>query len=147
MGSWSRSRALAPIVPSFRHNIAIVLLLIHSSEFTFLQMSGNGKVKRELPRLGEMLFCLTDRCPQEFESYGCYCGQEGRGYPTDVLDRCCFSHQCCIEQVKKLGCQPEGSLRSEVVCLDHKPKCKFGQMIKCMTFPLSTIEISIEAHN
>ncbi|KAM9163476.1 otoconin-90 [Pangshura tecta] len=91
--------------------------------FTFLQMSGNGKVKRELPRLGEMLFCLTDRCPQEFESYGCYCGQEGRGYPTDVLDRCCFSHQCCMEQVKKLGCQPEGSLRSEVVCLDHKPKC------------------------
>uniref|UniRef100_A0A452IHA9 Phospholipase A2-like central domain-containing protein n=1 Tax=Gopherus agassizii TaxID=38772 RepID=A0A452IHA9_9SAUR len=91
--------------------------------FTFLQMSGNGKVNRELPRLGEMLFCLTDRCPQEFESYGCYCGQEGRGYPTDVLDRCCFSHQCCMEQVKKLGCQPEGSLRSEVVCLDHKPKC------------------------
>uniref|UniRef100_A0A8C3I912 Otoconin 90 n=1 Tax=Chrysemys picta bellii TaxID=8478 RepID=A0A8C3I912_CHRPI len=91
--------------------------------FTFLQMRGNGKVKRELPQLGEMLFCLTDRCPQDFESYGCYCGQEGRGYPTDVLDRCCFSHQCCMEQVKKLGCQPEGSLRSEVVCLDHKPKC------------------------
>uniref|UniRef100_A0A8C3T4S0 Phospholipase A2-like central domain-containing protein n=1 Tax=Chelydra serpentina TaxID=8475 RepID=A0A8C3T4S0_CHESE len=91
--------------------------------FTFLQMRGNGKVKRELPRLGEMLYCLTDRCPQEFESYGCYCGQEGRGYPTDVLDRCCFSHQCCMEQVKKLGCQSEGSLRSEVVCLDHKPKC------------------------
>ncbi|XP_048697623.2 otoconin-90-like isoform X3 [Caretta caretta] len=91
--------------------------------FTFLQMRGNGKVKQELLQLGEMLFCLTDRCPQEFEYYGCYCGQEGRGYPTDVLDRCCFSHQCCMEQVKKLGCQMEGSLRSEVVCLDHKPKC------------------------
>ncbi|CAM5088555.1 unnamed protein product [Eretmochelys imbricata] len=91
--------------------------------FTFLQMRGNGKVKQELLQLGEMLFCLTDRCPQEFEYYGCYCGQEGRGYPTDVLDRCCFSHQCCMEQVKKLGCQTEGSLRSEVVCLDHKPKC------------------------
>ncbi|XP_073186202.1 uncharacterized protein [Lepidochelys kempii] len=91
--------------------------------FTFLQMRGNGKVKQELLQLGEMLFCLTDRCPQEFEYYGCYCGQEGRGYPTDVLDRCCFSHQCCMEQVKKLGCQIEGSLRSEVVCLDHKPKC------------------------
>ncbi|XP_075776239.1 uncharacterized protein LOC102460920 isoform X2 [Pelodiscus sinensis] len=91
--------------------------------FTFLQMRRNGKVKQELPQLGEMLYCLTDRCPQEFESYGCYCGQEGRGYPTDVLDRCCFSHHCCMEQVKKLGCQPEGSLRSEVICLDHKPKC------------------------
>jgi len=35
-----------------------------------------------------MLFCLTERCPEEFESYGCYCGQEGRGHPTDALDRC-----------------------------------------------------------
>ncbi|XP_019375138.1 PREDICTED: otoconin-90 [Gavialis gangeticus] len=91
--------------------------------FTFLQIRGNGKVKQELPQLGEMLYCLTDRCPQEFESYGCYCGQEGRGSPADVLDRCCFSHHCCMEQVRKLGCHPERILRSEVVCFDHKPKC------------------------
>nr|XP_009687975.1 PREDICTED: otoconin-90 [Struthio camelus australis] len=90
---------------------------------TFLQERGNGRAKRELPQLGEMLFCLTERCPQEFESYGCYCGQEGRGYPTDVLDRCCFSHHCCMEQIKKLGCHAERSSRSEVVCFDHKPKC------------------------
>ncbi|XP_074429662.1 otoconin-90 [Larus michahellis] len=90
---------------------------------TFLQERGNGGVKRELPQLGEMLFCLTERCPEEFESYGCYCGQEGRGYPTDPLDRCCFAHHCCMEQVKKLGCHAERSSRSEVVCFDHKPKC------------------------
>ncbi|KFP76250.1 Otoconin-90, partial [Apaloderma vittatum] len=90
---------------------------------TFLQDRGNGRVKRELPQLGEMLFCLTERCPEEFESYGCYCGQEGRGYPTDALDRCCFSHHCCMEQAKKLGCHAERSSRSEVVCLDHKPEC------------------------
>ncbi|KAM6349570.1 otoconin-90 [Podargus strigoides] len=90
---------------------------------TFLQERGNGRMKRELPQLGEMLFCLTERCPEEFESYGCYCGQEGRGYPIDALDRCCFSHQCCMEQVKKLGCHAERSSRSEVVCFDHKPKC------------------------
>ncbi|KFV54534.1 Otoconin-90, partial [Gavia stellata] len=90
---------------------------------TFLRDRGNGRVKRELPQLGEMLFCLTERCPEEFESYGCYCGQEGRGYPTDALDRCCFSHHCCMEQVKKLGCHAERSSRSEVVCFDHKPKC------------------------
>uniref|UniRef100_A0A674JSC6 Otoconin 90 n=1 Tax=Terrapene triunguis TaxID=2587831 RepID=A0A674JSC6_9SAUR len=112
-----------PVSNSACYLINKMSLFTVCDRFTFLQMRGNGKVKRELPRLGEMLFCLTDRCPQEFESYGCYCGQEGRGYPTDVLDRCCFSHQCCMEQVKKLGCQPEGSLRSEVVCLDHKPKC------------------------
>ncbi|XP_032039208.1 otoconin-90 [Aythya fuligula] len=90
---------------------------------TFLQDRGNGRVKRELPQLGEMLFCLTERCPEEFESYGCYCGQEGRGYPTDALDRCCFSHHCCMEQVKKLGCHTERTSRSEVVCFDHMPKC------------------------
>ncbi|OPJ88380.1 HERV-H LTR-associating protein 1 [Patagioenas fasciata monilis] len=61
---------------------------------TFLQDRGNGRVKRELPQLGEMLFCLTERCPEEFESYGCYCGQEGKGYPTDALDRCGPSRIC-----------------------------------------------------
>ncbi|XP_015138611.2 otoconin-90 isoform X3 [Gallus gallus] len=90
---------------------------------TFLQERGNGREKRELPQLGEMLFCLTERCPEEFESYGCYCGQEGRGHPTDALDRCCFSHHCCVEQVKTLGCPAERSSRSEVVCFDHMPKC------------------------
>ncbi|KAM4686336.1 otoconin-90 [Amazona ochrocephala] len=90
---------------------------------TFLQERRNGRAKRELPQLGEMLFCLTERCPEEFESYGCYCGQEGRGYPSDALDRCCFSHRCCIEQAMKLGCHAERSSRSEVVCFDHKPNC------------------------
>uniref|UniRef100_A0A8B9EVX7 Phospholipase A2-like central domain-containing protein n=1 Tax=Amazona collaria TaxID=241587 RepID=A0A8B9EVX7_9PSIT len=90
---------------------------------TFLQERGNGRAKRELPQLGEMLFCLTERCPEEFESYGCYCGQEGRGYPSDALDRCCFSHRCCIEQAMKLGCHAERSSRSEIVCFDHKPNC------------------------
>ncbi|XP_007434854.1 otoconin-90, partial [Python bivittatus] len=91
--------------------------------FFFLQLRGNGKLKQELPQLGEMLYCLTNRCPEEFELYGCYCGQEGRGHPTDELDRCCFSHHCCLEQVKRLGCQPEKKSRSEVVCFDHTPTC------------------------
>nr|XP_034980315.1 otoconin-90 [Zootoca vivipara] len=91
--------------------------------FTFLQLRDNGRVKQVLPQLGEMLYCLTDRCPEDFELYGCYCGQEGRGHPTDELDRCCFSHHCCLEQVKKLGCRPERNSRSEVVCFDRTPKC------------------------
>ncbi|XP_015684516.1 otoconin-90, partial [Protobothrops mucrosquamatus] len=37
--------------------------------------------------------------------------------------KCCFSHQCCLEQVKRLGCQPEKNPRSEVVCFDHTPTC------------------------
>ncbi|ETE59137.1 Otoconin-90, partial [Ophiophagus hannah] len=91
--------------------------------FSFLQWGDNGKLKQEFPQLGEMLYCLTNRCPEEFELYGCFCGQEGRGHPTDELDRCCFSHQCCLEQIKRLGCQPEKKSRSEVVCFDHTPTC------------------------
>ncbi|XP_026559261.1 otoconin-90 [Pseudonaja textilis] len=91
--------------------------------FSFLQRGDNGKLQQEFPQLGEMLYCLTNRCPEEFELYGCFCGQEGRGHPTDELDRCCFSHQCCLEQVKRLGCQPEKKSSSEVVCFDHTPTC------------------------
>uniref|UniRef100_A0A3B4TL35 Phospholipase A2-like central domain-containing protein n=1 Tax=Seriola dumerili TaxID=41447 RepID=A0A3B4TL35_SERDU len=43
--------------------------------------------RREMPALGEMLHCLTGRCPHEYEMYGCYCGQEGGGQPLDQLDR------------------------------------------------------------
>uniref|UniRef100_A0A8C5L1P8 Otoconin 90 n=1 Tax=Jaculus jaculus TaxID=51337 RepID=A0A8C5L1P8_JACJA len=74
-------------------------------------------------QLGEMLFCLTSRCPEEFESYGCYCGREGRGKPRDAMDRCCLNHRCCLEQVRQLGCQRGRHSRSAVVCVDHAPKC------------------------
>ncbi|XP_077207595.1 otoconin-90 isoform X4 [Paroedura picta] len=91
--------------------------------FSFLQVRDNGQVKREMAQLGEMLYCLTDRCPEDFELYGCYCGQEGKGQPMDDLDRCCFSHHCCVEQLKKLGCHPDRNSRAEVLCFDHSPKC------------------------
>nr|DBA23977.1 TPA: hypothetical protein GDO54_011687 [Pyxicephalus adspersus] len=90
--------------------------------FHFHRVKEDGNAM-ELPLLGEMLYCLTGRCPQEFESYGCYCGQEGRGNPTDVLDSCCFSHQCCIDHLKKIGCAPDRNVRSEVMCMDQKPTC------------------------
>uniref|UniRef100_A0A2K5ETX9 Otoconin-90 n=1 Tax=Aotus nancymaae TaxID=37293 RepID=A0A2K5ETX9_AOTNA len=90
--------------------------------FTFLHL-GSGDNMQVMPQLGEMLFCLTSRCPEEFESYGCYCGQEGRGEPRDALDRCCLSHRCCLEQVRRLGCLMGRLPRSPVVCVDHKPKC------------------------
>ncbi|XP_054980443.1 otoconin-90 [Sorex araneus] len=89
---------------------------------TFLQQENGGNMQGS-PRLGEMLFCLTSRCPEEFESYGCYCGQEGRGEPRDALDRCCFSHHCCLKQVRRLGCLPERLPPSRVVCEDSTPKC------------------------
>ncbi|XP_018425478.1 PREDICTED: otoconin-90 [Nanorana parkeri] len=90
--------------------------------FHFQQLKEDGNTM-ELPLLGEMLYCLTGRCPQEFESYGCYCGHEGRGDPKDILDSCCFSHQCCIQHLRKIGCNPDRNVRSEVMCMDRKPTC------------------------
>ncbi|XP_041528526.1 otoconin-90 [Microtus oregoni] len=84
---------------------------------------GDGDHMQALLQFGEMLFCLTSRCPEEFESYGCYCGREGRGEPRDGLDRCCLSHHCCLEQVRPLGCLHGSRSRSSVVCEDHTPKC------------------------
>ncbi|XP_047579743.1 LOW QUALITY PROTEIN: otoconin-90 [Lutra lutra] len=90
--------------------------------FTFLHL-GSRDNTRVMPQLGEMLFCLTSRCPEEFESYGCYCGQEGRGEPRDSLDRCCFSHHCCVEQVRRLGCLLGRLPRSPVLCVDGTATC------------------------
>ncbi|XP_053064637.1 otoconin-90 [Acinonyx jubatus] len=89
---------------------------------TFLHL-GSRNITRAMPQLGEMLFCLTSRCPEEFEAYGCYCGQEGQGEPRDALDRCCFSHHCCLEQVRRLGCLLERLPRSPAECVDGTAKC------------------------
>lgn len=62
-------------------------LCVHvECRMTFTQYSSTGAVIREFAALGEMLHCLTGRCPQEYEHYGCYCGQRGRGIPQDRLD-------------------------------------------------------------
>ncbi|XP_051784764.1 otoconin-90 [Erpetoichthys calabaricus] len=90
---------------------------------TFYQYGTNGRMKYEMPRLGEMLHCLTDRCPHEFEMYGCYCGQEGRGRPVDELDRCCYHHQCCLEQIRMLGCRPERRFNGHLTCENGQPRC------------------------
>ncbi|ELW57134.1 Otoconin-90 [Tupaia chinensis] len=89
---------------------------------TFLHV-GSENNTQVMPQLGEMLFCLTSWCPEEFELYGCYCGQDGRGEPKDTLDRCCLSHHCCLEQMRRLGCLLEGFPRSPVVCMGRTPKC------------------------
>ncbi|XP_041102658.1 otoconin-90-like [Polyodon spathula] len=83
----------------------------------------NGKIIREMPRLGEMLYCLTGRCPHEFEMYGCYCGQEGRGRPVDDLDRCCFFHQCCLEQIQMFGCRPSRRFNAHITCENREATC------------------------
>ncbi|XP_027032607.2 otoconin-90 [Tachysurus fulvidraco] len=90
---------------------------------TFMQYSSTGEVIKEFAALGEMLYCLTGHCPQEYEHYGCYCGQHGSGIPQDNLDRCCFLHQCCLEQLTLLGCRRDRKLNIHTTCHNSKPQC------------------------
>lgn len=53
----------------------------------FTIYGGDGRARRQMASLGEMLRCLTERCPHEYEMYGCYCGRRGGGRPVDQLDR------------------------------------------------------------
>ncbi|XP_056247760.1 otoconin-90 isoform X2 [Seriola aureovittata] len=84
----------------------------------------DGRARREMPALGEMLHCLTGRCPHEYEMYGCYCGQEGGGQPLDQLDRCCFFHHCCLKQISSMGCRSERKLNAQISCESGKPRCQ-----------------------
>ncbi|CAL8366358.1 unnamed protein product [Boreogadus saida] len=94
-----------------------------SEVFTAAAGRGGGP-GRALPALGQMLRCLTGRCPDEFKMYGCYCGQEGRGPPQDPLDRCCFLHQCCLRQISTMGCKADRRLSARVSCEGGTPRCQ-----------------------
>uniref|UniRef100_A0AAR2L610 Otoconin 90 n=1 Tax=Pygocentrus nattereri TaxID=42514 RepID=A0AAR2L610_PYGNA len=90
---------------------------------SFTQYSSEGAVMREFEALGQMLHCLTGHCPHEYQYYGCYCGQQGSGMPQDQLDRCCFLHQCCLEQIVLLGCRRDRKHNIRVSCNNGKPRC------------------------
>ncbi|XP_052405180.1 otoconin-90 [Carassius gibelio] len=90
---------------------------------SFLQYSASGQVLRDMSALGEMLYCLTGRCPHEYQHYGCYCGQQGTGNPVDQMDRCCFLQQCCLEQLVVLGCRKNRKLSAHISCHNGKPRC------------------------
>ncbi|XP_075993672.1 otoconin-90 [Genypterus blacodes] len=91
---------------------------------SFTQYGRDGQARMEMAALGEMLGCLTGRCPLEYEMYGCYCGQEGKGQPLDQLDRCCFFHQCCLKQISLMGCRADRKLRAQLSCHNRKPGCQ-----------------------
>ncbi|MEQ2223970.1 hypothetical protein ILYODFUR_002578 [Ilyodon furcidens] len=92
---------------------------------SFSVYSSDGRSRREMPALGEMLRCLTGRCPHEYEMYGCYCGQEGGGLPLDQLDRCCFFHRCCLKQISSMGCRADRKLNAHISCeSSNKPRCQ-----------------------
>ncbi|XP_072567267.1 otoconin-90 isoform X1 [Paramormyrops kingsleyae] len=117
---------------------------------TFTQYGADGRPRQEMPALGEMLHCLTGRCPHDYEMHGCYCGQEGRGRPVDQLDSCCFFHQCCLEQIRMLGCRPERRLGVHITCQEGQPQC-FGvgvcDKLQCVCDKASAHCMAAAQHN
>ncbi|KAF0046469.1 hypothetical protein F2P81_000102 [Scophthalmus maximus] len=91
---------------------------------SFTVYGSDGRSRREMPALGEMLHCLTGRCPHEYEMYGCYCGREGGGRPLDQLDRCSFFHHCCLKQIGSMGCRSDRTLNARTTCDDGKARCQ-----------------------
>uniref|UniRef100_A0A8P4G3C9 Otoconin 90 n=1 Tax=Dicentrarchus labrax TaxID=13489 RepID=A0A8P4G3C9_DICLA len=91
---------------------------------SFTVYGNDGRASQEMPAFGEMLHCLTGRCPHEYEMYGCYCGQEGGGPPRDQLDRCCFFHHCCLKQISSMGCRADRKLNAQISCEGAKPRCQ-----------------------
>ncbi|XP_041927587.1 otoconin-90 [Alosa sapidissima] len=73
--------------------------------------------------LGQMLLCLTSRCPDEFHTHGCYCSHQDRGTPVDDWDRCCFIHQCCLDQLGRLGCKKNRKLNAHISCENGQAYC------------------------
>ncbi|CAF94892.1 unnamed protein product, partial [Tetraodon nigroviridis] len=91
---------------------------------TFTVYGSDGRPRRQMASLGEMLHCLTGRCPHEYEMYGCYCGQQGGGQPVDQLDRCCFFHGCCLSQISAMGCRQDRKLHAHLTCQHGRPGCQ-----------------------
>uniref|UniRef100_A0AAY5K8V2 Otoconin 90 n=1 Tax=Esox lucius TaxID=8010 RepID=A0AAY5K8V2_ESOLU len=75
------------VTPPPRHALSFPVSSSVECSRSFTQYGGDGRASQEMPALGEMLHCLTSHCPDEYEMYGCYCGQEGKGQPLDQLDR------------------------------------------------------------
>uniref|UniRef100_A0A3P8YPX5 Otoconin 90 n=1 Tax=Esox lucius TaxID=8010 RepID=A0A3P8YPX5_ESOLU len=105
------------VTPPPRHALSFPVSSSVECSRSFTQYGGDGRASQEMPALGEMLHCLTSHCPDEYEMYGCYCGQEGKGQPLDQLDRCCFFHQCCLARIRTMGCRRQNRLNAHITCL------------------------------
>lgn len=51
-------------------------------------------------------------------------GSGGLAVNDFLAVRCCLSHHCCLEQVRRLGCLLERLPQSPVLCVDGTPECK-----------------------
>ena len=58
--------------------------------------------KRNVLQFGLVIECEDNDNAMEYTDYGCYCGASGGGQPVDELDWCCYEHDHCWKEVKKL---------------------------------------------
>lgn len=70
-----------------------------------------------------MIIHTTKRNPLDYVNYGCYCGFRGLGDPIDELDQCCYEHDLCYREARKLDkCSPE-LIQYEYSLADKEPYC------------------------
>jgi len=75
--------------------------------FTGSSVAKPSSTHRSALQLGEMIYCTHGWTNQIFPfkaiskyiDYGCFCGKGGSGTPQDSIDRCCFHHDKCYEDV------------------------------------------------
>uniref|UniRef100_A0A3Q3JND6 Phospholipase A2-like central domain-containing protein n=1 Tax=Monopterus albus TaxID=43700 RepID=A0A3Q3JND6_MONAL len=115
-----------------QHDLSVYILYVFafrkyfSELFTHTKCS-DGRAGREMPALGEMLHCLTGRCPHEYEMYGWPGRRRAAAGPAGQVRGvrlCCFFHHCCLKQISSRGCRSDRKLSAQVSCEGGKPRCQ-----------------------
>lgn len=85
-------------IPPHPFNLNLDLQTENAENFVDTEQNLNkneGRSKRGVLHLYNMVKCATGCNPLSYKGYGCFCGFLGSGHPIDPIDRCCKKHDWC----------------------------------------------------